>query len=834
MLAQVAEQGFRIENVDQGKFMRGTQTSQGIFRFRGRMRIVLPSGVILADSIVIDTDRGQILAKGNLEYVERGATSAQIPLKRFSYNIRRGEGELLGIDGRKESFRLQSSRLRKLDDATRNKDRVIADDIRVTPLGKGILPHYGFRAKRIWFYADGSFLARNLTYDVGGVPLIHFPLYYSGYLGSGVITQVGFSRQRGFFIQNTYQFARQSTNTWSPEFYRFKLDYYENTGELFGIELSRRKDPFDFFFNFDVARYKRYTLSTGNSPSVTNTVEVCRRQSGAGGSGNIVCAPGEDFIPSYKLIFLGNYKYRNIEEDRVRNVHVFFESYNNYLFDYEFGNRVLPGNSLAALYNSSLDSNRLPLKTQIRGSFQYTESIRDVSIGLRLERHQIWDNQIIFRESRYNPLLEILPEFTLNHRTEIGRVQGFDSPIYIHNDFQLRRSVSFRSGSVFDQVTSLYYDNGFRFFFPLLPSAVSLETRLGYGLRNSSVSVDTQNLPPELIPSGGTPAAIERDLQLRANRDSYLYAYTEEILTFGPADTFLRLSYRYKTPALARERQTILYDSKGFANNQHVNELEWLFEATPDPGVLIGLRSIYDLREFPTPVPSQQRWYYPVWDLQFRIDWLNPLKQPRENLLSRNRHQFLETVISNSYVYDTIRSRDHSNLFGVSFQLGGYDSRAFKRIRFIGLDFYWYHYYANNALDQVRSNFRIDVQLSKRIYWEMVIDSRVFRPEEIGSLNSFFQDIINGSGLNGPTLQGQTNLNIQLFDVNFIFDLEDWELRFGYELSQQNLLTGANSGSNFVVFYDSQLYMTFNFSRLELQSISGRPSRFILNRVRPY
>ena len=820
---QERESKFRIENVDQAKFLRGSQTGQGLFRLHGRMRIVLKNGTIEADSVLIDIDRGELLAQGNLLYLEDDGRAGKIKLKRFSYNIKTGSGSLYDASGLRNNFRIEGKTLQRVGKDKSSK--LIAKDFSYFPL-KGVLPHYAFKMEKIWFYPDGTFLAKNISYEVGGVPIFKLPIFYSGYLGTGIITQVGFTRQRGYFIQNTYQFTRPTDNDWSPQLYRFKLDYYEFTGELFGFAIARDKDPLDYFFSIDIARYKRYRLlGSGNNIDVTNTVDLCQRD-----TGNITCSLGQDFIPTYKFLFLSNYKYKNLEKDQVRNIRLVIENYNNYLFDYEFGNRLIPADGYSALYSSSLDSDRLPLKTNNHWLFHYSETIKDFSVSLRLERLQIWQNEIIFRESRYDPLIEISPELTLSHRTEIGEVQGFASPIYFTNDFQIQRSLTFENREIFNQLLDFSYDSQFHFLFPFLPT-ITLESIFGYGFNNSVVDLNQANVNPL---STLDNAIILRDLRLEADRDSYFYGYTEQILTFGSAQTYLQTTYRYKTPTQAREKQTIFFDQKGFVNNQHVNELDWEFATFPRPSIFISLRTIYDLRNFPTAVPANHRWYYPVWDMQFKIDWLNPLYHSRENLLSRNRHQFVETIISNSYVYNTITSKDHSNLFGINFQIGGYNSKLFKRIRHIGLQLYWYHFYANNALDQVRFIFSIDLQIAKRIYWEMNVDSRVFAPENLRNLGDVITDFIDGLGINGFNRQRNTHFNARLLDTNLIFDLEDWELRFGYELAQQNVLTSTNTGSNIAVFYDSKIYMAFNFSRIDLDVGSGRANRFILDRVRPY
>ncbi len=211
----------------------------------------------------------------------------------------------------------------------------------------------------------------------------------------------------------------------------------------------------------------------------------------------------------------------------------------------------------------------------------------------------------------------------------------------------------------------------------------------------------------------------------------------------------------------------------------------------------------------------------------------------------------LPVFTTNDYVYDPINKRDHSNIFGVNFQTGGFDLWILERLRYFEMGFYWYHIYYDRSLDHMRFNVKMDIQLTRTIYWEMELESRatdparynaahdpryslanqsLYTPENERPVN-FSTDVFNGTGLAGERARQNAVFNVGFFETAFIMDLHDWEMRVGYRLEQRSILGGLNT-VEVVNFYDNKVFFSLTLLRFDVGNISSRPSRFILNRQR--
>ena len=73
--------------------------------------------------------------------------------------------------------------------------------------------------------------------------------------------------------------------------------------------------------------------------------------------------------------------------------------------------------------------------------------------------------------------------------------------------------------------------------------------------------------------------------------------------------------------------------------------------------------------------------------------------------------------------------------------------------------------------------------------------------------------------------------NTGYFLGSIVLDLQDWEMRFGYELEQRSVFAGVNS-VDVVNYYDNKLFFSMTMLRFDVASVRDRPSRFILQRRR--
>jgi hypothetical protein len=168
---------------------------------------------------------------------------------------------------------------------------------------------------------------------------------------------------------------------------------------------------------------------------------------------------------------------------------------------------------------------------------------------------------------------------------------------------------------------------------------------------------------------------------------------------------------------------------------------------------------------------------------------------------------------------------------------------------------------------------KVDLQLSKNIYYELELESRATEVEKYFRSNQkrllppidpanleqsllarylmqnvdpgiyspaaeyrdayvpFHEDLLFGSGGRGAKRQQSAIFNVGYVDTALVLDLHDWELRLGYTLEQRAIFGGINS-FDVINFYDNRVYISLNLIRFDLERLGSRPSRFVVNRRR--
>ena len=811
-----------IENASEGEFMSGEDDDRGLLKLYGRIRVRLPGGIFYADRVVVDTNRQEIYGEGNVEYI--GANNdTEIRAERIIYNQKLQNGIIYNASGYQSPVHFIGKNLTQI-----NTDRYSASHVYFTGC-TAEQPHYNFTAKRLWIYDDNKIFAVGVLYHVGGVPLLPLPFLFASDWGTGIIAQAGVSDLQGWFIQTTYQFGVPDAiySVWEPQAYRFKLDYYENTGEAFGAELYKFSPNLNYILDLGVARYRRYGIAGDiretDNLAITNQVQRCN---GTPGQPGYYCTVGEDFEKWYKIFAIVNYRSQNLRDNVVRNVNLRYEDYSHQLYEYEFGGRYQPASTIPALYENS-EAGRGLIRNTTNWNLVYNEQRDDLSIRVEATRNNLWKSTVsTFDDSEYQPVNDVIPAVDLTKRWNLGRVPYLEVPIYWDHNLHVDLEKQYSDGNEFQNLNNNEYRTGFRSFVSFFPY-VTFAPSVGYG---------AQKTVPEYR---GTDASAEAALERESRKNSYQYLYTEDQLTFGPDVLFLRTTYRYKKSFKEEQNDTPVVNTTGFDGSQKVNETEVSLEFNPLINTTFSITSVYDHRQFEQPVKNGERWYYPVFRSEIFFDFLNWFRPERENLLTRNKVHFLGLGLTNDYVYDPIQKRDHSNVFGLSYQMGGFDLWFLKRLRYLELTYYWYHVYYNPELDHMRFAFKTDLQLWSWGYLEMELESRA---TDIGRYSSgskndegeddyvpFYKDVYNGTGLAGPEKRQSSVFNVAFYRTALILDLHDWEYRIGYELEQRTVFGGVNT-VDVVNFYDNRVFFSATLLRFDLGGVSDQPSRFIVNR----
>ena len=811
-----------IENAAEGEYIRGEEDSRGLLKLRGRIRVRLSDGYFLADLVIVDSKRKEVYAEGNVIYKSKDSV---IHAERIIYDQKLGAGIMYNASGYKDPVHFLGKNVRQLSEGKLSVSHVYFTGCAAEP------PHYNFYARKVWLYEDDSLAAAGVLYYVGGVPLLPLPFLYASDWGTGIISQFGHSQVQGFFWQNTYQFSvpEALTSDWMPLSYRFTADYYEKTGHVFGLEMFRFSPNLNYFIDVEAAQFKRYELISDyrekDQISVTNQV---RHSDGT---------YGKEYYNWYKAFALINWKNADYKANSVQTVNIRYEDYSNHFYEYEFGSRYQPESTIPALYQNS-EAGRGLIRNDTDWNLVYMDQRDDLSVRVQASRRRIWIEDTKFEDSRYFPAYDVVPSVEIAKNIFLGNDPLFDLPFYWDHKLATDLTKQYSGGDVSQSLNQNEYSTAFRTYISWYP-IFTFRPLVGYGARKT-------------VPYGPNPTGEAYEaLSTQAQKDSYQYYYTEDELTLGPDQLFLRATYRKKDSFKEELKDRSTLNFTGFTNNQKVNETEVSLESYPVEDVSFSVTTVYDHKEYEYDVKEAERWYYPVFRTDVLIDFFNPFGFGRDNLLSRRKGHFLDLHLTNYYVYDSINKRDHSNVFGANFQTGGFDLIFLKRLRYFEVGFYWYHIYYDQSLDHMRFNMKVDVQLTRTLYWQMELESRatdparynaahdprysiqnysLYTPESEKSTN-FTTDIYNGSGLAGQRARQNAVFNVGYFETALIMDLHDWEMRIGYRLEQRSILGGLNT-VEVVNFYDNKVFFSLTLLRFDVGNISSRPSRFILNRQR--
>ena len=799
-----------IENASEGEFLKGEEDENGLLILRGRIRVRLPSGVFTANTVVVDGDRQELFGEGNLLYeATEGERYTVIRAERIIYNQKLESGILYNAEGYSDPVSFVGKSLQRT-----STDRFSVSHATFTTC-TAKRPHYNITAEKVWLYEDKRVVAVGVIYWVGGIPVLPLPFYYASQWGTGIITQIGQSDVQGTFIQNTYQFSSPAAylSQWKPMAYRFTLDHYQNTGDAAGIEMYRVSPNLNYIIQLGAARYKNYEIALDyrDDDYISITNEVTHSD------GTV----GKEYESWYKAFAIVNLKETDTDNNGVRNVHLKYEDYSSNLYDFEYGSRYMPTSTIPALYEST-ESGRGLVHDTTNWSLVWNEQWDDLSVRVQASRVRKWYYSASGDEDGYKPQSDILPAVSISNSSLIGDALG--SPIYWDTSVNITQTRTYSNGAILLTNTDGSFETALRASYSWYPY-ISFQPSAGYGAQKSSVS------------GGG-----EID-EVQAAYNSYEYLFTKDTVVFGPDVLNLRATYTLKKSFREDDKYDPPVNTTGYNHQEKVHETEVVLSFNPFYNLNMSIESVYDHRDATVEIPDSQRWSYPVFRTDIYFDFMNFMNPGRENLLSRRKAHFMGLRITNDYVYDTINNRDHSNVFGVTFETGGFDLWLLRRLRYLEVSWYYYHYYSNTNLDSMFYTFKADVQVTRDIFFEIEMESRgtdIQRyyedsVDENGDSDyiAFEHDILNGLGINGAERRRNSAFNIGYFEAAVILDLHDWELRFAYEMEQRSIIGGVNT-IELVNFYDNVFSVSLTLLRFDSGGVGSSPSRFIVdqNRVR--
>lgn len=812
----------KIENIDSSTFFIGEEQSKGVIRFYGRIKVELSNGILFADEVILDINRREVFAYGNIEYFEN---KAYIRVEKVIYDYEKGYGIFYNGSGYKDPVYFTGINILGL-----GENRFELSDAFFTSCTKE-KPHYHFSAKKLYIFENNELLAIGVWYHVGGVPLIPLPFYYTNPWGTGIITQFGYSNLYGYYLQNTYQFSIPEAflNSMIPIAYRFKLDYYEKKGYFFGIEMYRFTPILRYIFDLGFAEFKRYEIVPDfrEKDFLQTTNKILQKEG----------TYKEEKYKWTKWFSIISYNHTNPEKNRVQNVTIRLVNYSHRLFEYEFGGRFIPTTTLPALYRTT-DAGRGLIQNENEFVLYYNDKIDDLSINFQAYRKKIWRESSNFVDSKFIPISDVVPSLDIQKDIFLG--YGYSLPYYLKFYYHYDQFKIYTNQKPYYTQHTNRFETDLKTFISFF-DFFSLRPLLGYGAQK--ITPISENISEEAFKS----------LKTFSKKQSYEYIFQKHQMTIGIPEYNVELNYTKKDSFKEELLDASLINLNGFTNRQKINETQVKLNLFPFDFFNFSAESIYDHRKYEFKRPYLERWTYPIVRTELFLNFLNIFKDSRYHLLSKKRIHILELKIYNDYVYDHLKTRDHSNLFGISFIISNFDLKFLKRLRYFEIGYSWYHVYYNPKLDHMRYVSKLDIQLTRQIFFEMEIESRLTQPEKYAKQDqckivdgnilclpetfipesekktNFWQDIINSTGINGKEKRQNSAFSIGFFRGILIFDLHDWEFKIGYELQQKSMLAGLNTISA-VNFYDNIIFISFNFVKFDIGGLQSQPSRFIINR----
>lgn len=892
---------FIIENAGEGEFLSIDKTKGGVLVLRGRVRVKVREGTITADSISVDTQRNEIYAEGGIYYKD-GAL--EIRGDKFIYEIDKERGVIYDTKASMYPVNFSGKKMKKVDES-----KYILDMGYFTTCNAEV-PHYTFKAKKIFVYDDKSVIATNMWLNVGGAKVFWLPLYYGSSLGSGWIVQAGQNRTQGKFLQTAYQWSEPTAipSLLSPVGRKIKIDGYEKTGHHLGFEFWKVSPWLNYNLDIGVANYRyyqfaaRYTdLNRFNVPGVDNAVvtnqvdkgEVCLE-----GPGGRCLAPLADILSTqtgftgripdigyrnetwWKGNLILNAKSNNLGADSTRNFQVRFEEYTNPRFEYEFGGRYEPANTLQSIYTRRTQRNAF-IRQNLAWNLDYTESRGDLTVSVATRRISTYYLLNPISRADFFPIRDELPRVSIRNSTQIAEVPYFNSPVYW--DFTLNTLVTRIFGapvkkplvgstpeSPINDPWGRYRENLLRTeYFNRMETGFRTNLNLGsyftYSpglfIGGNKQSVDRANL-------SDTPTSSEIAIDRFYKRESYYFLRNNHRITFGIPAFLLSSTYR-RTEARNRELpDPVLKDGK-----DAVHELEFGVESNSFENFEMSLRTIRDLRRFAdsyNPQPTEnERWYFTIFRLGGYYDFFDGISKKRESLIERQRTFFSGVFFNNDYVHHSAQNRPLYNNLTMGYQMGGFTLPFIRNIKSLEIGGTWYHvfnssfmqsfgsyapgsavgvgtYYLNTSpfLDSYRYYVQADLQMGRFWGLEIELDSRVTQPwrytNQVGD-QAFYRngqdpfviasnygsstyepinpavDLIGSTGIYGSQVKQNSAINVYRLITVVKHNLHNFEFRWGYSMDLRSIAGGPSFDSQ-VTFYDQSIFFAVNLLNINLGS----------------
>ncbi|MFA4945307.1 MAG: LPS assembly protein LptD [Lentisphaeria bacterium] len=205
----------------------------GVATGQGRVRFNYADIQVTCDDLRVDTRTKEIAARGNVLLTRGNLTwhadelSGNLDTRQFTIGASRAHAGIIYM---------KAGQVQYVD-----KERAILRNAILTTCDHTENPHYCFTAGAVTRYPDGSFVARNIVWKIGAVPVFWLPVIWGGpddaRGGGGGVVEIkpGYSSKHGAFLLLARSF-RLSKNVITT----FRLDLRSKNGIAIGNETKIR------------------------------------------------------------------------------------------------------------------------------------------------------------------------------------------------------------------------------------------------------------------------------------------------------------------------------------------------------------------------------------------------------------------------------------------------------------------------------------------------------------------------------------------------------------------------------------------------------------------
>jgi hypothetical protein len=755
--------GIELMHAEEGKYLGAQKSKEGILIFHGGTKVKINNYILLADTIKINPETGELLGEGGVTLTDGFQI---IKGTRFFYNNTLRVGVLYDVDGFLKPLYVMGNYAK----ITSIDNLVISAAFLSTCEAE--TPHYYLKAKKIWLRSDNQFVAIGIIYYIGQAPIFYLPFIVQTDLGTGIYTLLGYNSSQGFYLQNSYFYGFSKNSYLLPANATLMFDYYQFDGLYAGTYINKRSENLNYDITLGIAsRVTRFEIfPTGAISNLNQTWHEINA-------------------------FINPRWHSDSDKDSQSALNVNFESYSHPTFDQIFKQRYIPDNTINAIAINRTLYSPAARKDSILWKGVYSENWQDNSLVVTIENKQTWNNYK--KGFQYYPDYETFPSLLFKKNWYIVKPTGkyFQG---ITNNIDLGTGIShqYSLGELFHTINYLDARSGINAFFPL-HNLIMFQPGIGYGIKG------------QFYNSESVTDKLENE------KKSYQYLYTLDKLFLGP-------SYFKSTLSYAFQWATVETITDPYFKQERENKIYLTLSSDFAPFGYLSLGSARDLRKFPGIFVEKNQWDPLFITTIFDYDFINHDNIFLPEIYTPNTY-FLGIGTSESFYYNIMFDSPGINSLSLYLQSGGYRFFLLDRVEKVKIGFNWVHDFLNYNRNRVLLFLETRVDLLK--YWriDLSVNTTVYNT---GTSESPYQYVGETLGSIFTSDNTNSPFELNEFKVIIEHDLHDWVMQLSYSVKQSWISYGIQ-GQNYAGYYEHGVYITFTLKGFKGLGLSNTQlSRF--------